>query len=43
MFTINTTNNVTITDANSRVITVVATDITATNGVIHAIGNVLLP
>lgn len=43
MFTLNTTNNVTITDNNNRVITVVATDITATNGVIHAIGNVLLP
>jgi uncharacterized surface protein with fasciclin (FAS1) repeats len=42
-FTINTTGEVTITDANGRVIPVLVTDITAINGVVHAIGNVLLP
>lgn len=42
-FTINTTGGVTITDANGRVIPVLVPDITAINGVVHAIGNVLLP
>lgn len=42
-FTINTTNGVTITDTNGRVLNVIATDITAVNGVVHAISNVLLP
>ncbi len=42
-FTINTTNGVRITDANGRVTNVLVTDVTATNGVVHAIDNVLLP
>lgn len=42
-FTINTAGGVTITDNNSRTTNVIVTDITATNGVIHAIDNVLLP
>lgn len=42
-FTINTTNGVRITDANGRITNVVVTDVTATNGVVHAIDNVLLP
>lgn len=42
-FTINTTNGVVITDANSRTTNVIVTDVTAINGVVHAIDNVLLP
>ncbi len=42
-FTINTGNTVTITDANNRVATVIATDVQASNGVIHAINKVILP
>jgi len=42
-FTINTTTGVQITDANGRIINVVATNVTAMNGVVHAISNVLLP
>lgn len=42
-FTINTGNTVTITDANNRVSTVIATDVQASNGVIHAINKVILP
>lgn len=42
-FTINLGDNVTITDENFRTVTLVATDVQATNGVIHAIDMVLLP
>lgn len=42
-FTINTTDGVTITDQNERVINVIGTDVTGSNGVIHVIDNVLLP
>lgn len=43
-FKINTGENViTITDENDRVSTVIAVDVQATNGVIHAIETVLLP
>lgn len=41
--TINTTNGVTITDQNERVVNVIATDVTGSNGVIHVIDNVILP
>lgn len=41
--TINVGDNVTITDVNGRVSTVVLADVQATNGVIHAIDMVLLP
>jgi len=42
-FTVNTSSGVVITDANGRTIDVVVTNVTAINGVVHAIGNVLLP
>lgn len=42
-FTVNLGDAVTITDANARTSTVVAADVQATNGVIHAIDTVLLP
>jgi len=42
-FTINTGTDVTITDENDRVSTVIATDVQATNGVIHVIDTVLFP
>lgn len=42
-FVINTTGGVTITDENNRVSNVVATDVQATNGVIHVIDTVLFP
>jgi uncharacterized surface protein with fasciclin (FAS1) repeats len=42
-FTINTTNGVVITDQNERLTNVTTTNITASNGVIHVIDNVLLP
>lgn len=42
-FTINTTDGVTITDQNNRVVNVIATDVTGSNGVIHVIDNVILP
>ncbi|MDT0691133.1 fasciclin domain-containing protein [Salegentibacter sp. F188] len=43
-FTVNLEeDSVTITDANGRTSTVIAADIQATNGVIHAIDTVLLP
>jgi transforming growth factor-beta-induced protein len=42
-FTINIGENVTITDENGRTATIVATDVQANNGVIHAIDTVLLP
>ena len=42
-FTINTGAGVTITDENDRVSTVIATDVQATNGVIHVIDTVLFP
>ena len=42
-FTVNLGDNVTITDENERTATVIATDVQATNGVIHAFNTVLLP
>jgi len=42
-FTINTGTGVTITDENDRVANVIATDVQATNGVIHVIDSVLFP
>lgn len=42
-FVINTTGGVTITDENDRISNVVATDVQATNGVIHVIDTVLFP
>ncbi|TBW28509.1 fasciclin domain-containing protein [Gramella sp. KN1008] len=42
-FTVNLGDNVTITDANGRTSTVIATDVQATNGIIHVIDTVLLP
>lgn len=42
-FTINTANGVVITDTNGRTINVIVTNVTAINGVVHAIDNVLLP
>ncbi|MDP5101182.1 MAG: fasciclin domain-containing protein, partial [Nonlabens sp.] len=42
-FTINTTGGVNITDGQARVTPVLVTNVTATNGVVHAIGRVLLP
>lgn len=42
-FTINTGTGVTITDENDRASTVIATDVQATNGVIHVIDTVLFP
>lgn len=42
-FTINTGDGVVITDENSRETNVIATDVQATNGVIHVIDQVLLP
>jgi transforming growth factor-beta-induced protein len=41
--TISTTNGVTITDANGRVVNVTVFDIQGVNGVIHVLDNVLLP
>ncbi len=41
--TINTSNGVTITDQDGRVVNVIATDVTGSNGVIHVIDNVILP
>ena len=42
-FTINVSDEVTITDQNLRNINVTATDFTATNGVVHVLDNILLP
>lgn len=42
-FTINLGDAATITDANGRVSTIVAVDVQANNGVIHALDTVLLP
>jgi transforming growth factor-beta-induced protein len=42
-FTVNLGDNVIITDENERTATVIATDVQATNGVIHALDTVLLP
>lgn len=42
-FTINTVGGVKITDGSGRVSNIIATDVQATNGVIHAIDKVLLP
>lgn len=41
--TINTTNGVTVTDANGGVATVALADVQGTNGVVHVIDRVLLP
>ncbi|MEG9328177.1 fasciclin domain-containing protein [Salinimicrobium catena] len=42
-FTVNLGDNVVITDASGRTSTVIATDVQATNGVIHVLDTVLLP
>ena len=42
-FTVNTMPEITITDENDRVTNIIVTDVQATNGVIHAIDQVLLP
>jgi len=42
-FIINTTGGAKITDGSGRVTNIIATDVQATNGVIHAIDRVLLP
>ncbi|WP_298524565.1 fasciclin domain-containing protein [uncultured Christiangramia sp.] len=42
-FTINLGDTATITDANGRTSTIIAADVQATNGVIHAIDTVILP
>ncbi|SKB70192.1 Uncaracterized surface protein containing fasciclin (FAS1) repeats [Salegentibacter holothuriorum] len=42
-FTINLGENVTITDENGRTATIVATNVQANNGVIHALDTVILP
>lgn len=42
-FTVGLTNGVTITDTSGRVSNVIATDVQASNGVIHALDKVLLP
>lgn len=43
VFTVNTGQGVTITDAGGNVSTVVLTDVQATNGVIHVLDKVILP
>ena len=42
-FTVNLGDNVVITDERGRTSTVIAADVQATNGVIHALDTVLLP
>lgn len=42
-FTVNLNEGATITDANNRTSTIIATDVQASNGVIHAINTVILP
>lgn len=42
-FTINTTSGATITDQFDRVTNIIATDVQASNGVIHVVDRVLLP
>jgi len=42
-FTVNTTSGATITDGSGRVTNIIATDVQASNGVIHAVDRVLLP
>lgn len=42
-FTVNIGNSVTITDANNRTANVIAVDVQAANGVIHALDRVILP
>lgn len=42
-FTVNTTGGASITDANNRVSNIIAVDVQASNGVVHAIDKVLLP
>jgi uncharacterized surface protein with fasciclin (FAS1) repeats len=42
-FTITTTGGVKITDANSRIANVVATDVQCSNGIIHVLDKVILP
>lgn len=41
--TLNTSDGVTITDQNGRVVNVISTDVTGSNGVIHVLDNVILP
>jgi uncharacterized surface protein with fasciclin (FAS1) repeats len=42
-FTINTTGGASITDGSNRISNIIAVDVQATNGVIHALDKVLLP
>jgi uncharacterized surface protein with fasciclin (FAS1) repeats len=42
-FTINLEGGASITDANGRVSTIIATDVQASNGVVHVLNKVLLP
>lgn len=42
-FTVNLEGGASITDANGRVASIVATDVQASNGVVHAINKVILP
>ena len=42
-FTINLEGGASITDANNRVSNIIATDVQATNGVVHVVNKVLLP
>jgi uncharacterized surface protein with fasciclin (FAS1) repeats len=42
-FTINTTDQATVTDQNDRVTNIIVIDLTAANGVVHVSDNVLLP
>lgn len=42
-FTINISDEVNITDQNDRVTTIIATDITTSNGIIHILDNILIP
>lgn len=41
--TLNTTNGVTVTDANQNIANVIVADVQTSNGVIHAINKVILP
>jgi len=42
-FTLNTTDGLSVTDQNNRVTNITATNITASNGVLHVVDNILLP
>lgn len=43
MLTVNTTGGAVITDQTSRLVSIIGIDLTATNGVLHILNNVLLP